>query len=282
MTALENIRLPKGHLIGIQNAKTQAGEALGFLTGVMYLAPHALSGFNVCASSSPDCRRDCLYSSGRGKLPTTKDARLTRTRLYFEAREAFMQKLIYEIAALMALAFANGLRLAIRLNGTSDILWERVTAAHTAARHTSIMQEFPLVQFYDYTKHEKRRAIPGNYHLTFSAQSHTLEKAFAFIAEGRAVCAVVSEATHARLLEGATRSQSNMRFHDAASHDARFLDPPNSVGLLVPKGTLRRETPQTSTLILSEQAAIELGARAFRAHNATRVSRLVFRGEAFA
>lgn len=278
MLDTSKVRLPRGHLIGLHNAKTTKGEALGWLTGIMYLAPHILSGRNVCPASSPSCRADCLFTSGRGALPTTRDARLTRTRLYFEAREAFMQKLALEIAALEALATEHGMRLAIRLNGTSDILWERARiTGHFAA--PSLMHAFPRVRFYDYTKlhpDNRSRNRAGNYDLTFSAEAHTIDRALEALERGWNIAAVVQPETHARLLEGAQRAQANMRFHDATAHDLRFLDPPASIGLLVPKGKLRKQTPQTSTLILSEQAATHLG---FAAHRRLqRVSRFEFRG----
>ena len=48
--------------------------------------------------------------------------------------------------------------LLVRLNGTSDIKLENY----------GIIQAFPNVQFYDYTKLSNRRNVPANYDLTFS------------------------------------------------------------------------------------------------------------------
>jgi hypothetical protein len=54
----------------------------------------------------------------------------------------------------------------VRLNGTSDIAWERVDP--------DLFQLFSGVQFYDYTKSPQRMRnyltglLPENYHLTFS------------------------------------------------------------------------------------------------------------------
>jgi hypothetical protein len=63
----------------------------------------------------------------------------------------------------------------VRLNGTSDILWERVTVSiplehGCSVEFKNVMAPFPDVQFYDYTKHNpaKRTKLPANYHLTYS------------------------------------------------------------------------------------------------------------------
>ena len=48
--------------------------------------------------------------------------------------------------------------LLVRLNGTSDIRFENY----------GIIQSFPAVQFYDYTKLANRKNVPANLDLTFS------------------------------------------------------------------------------------------------------------------
>ena len=60
---------------------------------------------------------------------------------------------------------------AIRLNGTSDIVWERTPVVIDGVKIASnIMELFASVQFYDYTKYPlaKRALLPNNYDLTFS------------------------------------------------------------------------------------------------------------------
>lgn len=251
---LTGYRTRRGDLLGVHNAKTILGESLGVLTAIMYLAPHELSGWNVCPMASADCVRDCLFTSGRGAMQRTKDARLARTRRFFEARGAFMHQLSTEISILEAVAERHKMRLAVRLNGTSDILWERTPAPVAIQRaKNNLMDQFPRVQFYDYTKHTpaKRRALPSNYSLTFSAQSETIASAMHALEAGWNVAAVVTGETHAKLIE-------RPGFHDASAHDVRFLDPAPSVGLLLPKGSLRKHTPQSSGMIISEAQALEL------------------------
>ena len=104
----------------IANAKKQTG--LSYLGGVstsakimhsqefshqhtyaIYLAPASLSGYNVCSHSTPECRMGCLNTSGRAGIEiftgTTmiSNARIKKTRLFFEETEFFMAWMIAEI-----------------------------------------------------------------------------------------------------------------------------------------------------------------------------------------
>ena len=38
-----------------QDSKTVKGEKLGYLTGILYLAPHKISGSNLCPHATPGC-----------------------------------------------------------------------------------------------------------------------------------------------------------------------------------------------------------------------------------
>ena len=68
------------------------------------------------------------------------DARKLRTRLWLNAPETFIEILYKEIRALLSRATKQGKRLALRLNGTSDVDW------------CDVYEAFPEVQFYEYTK----------------------------------------------------------------------------------------------------------------------------------
>ena len=73
-----------------------------------------------------------------------------------------MAILVRDIKRLEKRAAKLGLKLAIRLNGTSDVQWEIKWIDGW-----NLMGIFPDVQFYDYTKIPGRWP-PANYHLTFS------------------------------------------------------------------------------------------------------------------
>jgi hypothetical protein len=70
------------------NPKTRKGEAKGWLTAILHLAPSSLSGFNVCPWSDR-CEDPCLNTAGRGAMSNIQRAGLRKTRLFFEDRQAF-------------------------------------------------------------------------------------------------------------------------------------------------------------------------------------------------
>ena len=147
-------------LLTTQNYKTTKGEKLGVLTGILYLAPAKISGYEVCPKRSKGCTEACLYTAGMGAFSTVQQARINKTKEFFEHRTNFIMQLRKDIKALVRKAEKLNMTPAVRLNGTSDIEWTRF----------GIIDEFPNVQFYDYTKvlNRLKKDIPANYHITFS------------------------------------------------------------------------------------------------------------------
>ena len=204
------------------------------------LAPAKTSGYQVCASSSAECRQHCIHTSGRGhetSLPYNPIwvARALKTMWFFRDRTAFMDKLYRDIA--------NNRDSRIRLNVFSDWMWERQSlrvSSEYAKRYgtgeglfSSVMEIFPDTQFYDYTKHFARvlRPRPRNYHLTFSLSEANRSQAEQVLQSGGNIAAVVTE--KAGYLLG-------YPIIDGDLSDLRFLDPKGSVVGLKPKGSLRK------------------------------------------
>lgn len=206
------------HLLGKDNIKLRKGEKRGWKGLGLSLAPADLSGYEVCASRSPDCTAHCIFTSGRGLFFTTMWGRIFRTIWFFRDRKGFMDRLMTEIQANQDAA--------IRLNVFSDWQWER--------QFPEIFGDFPNVQFYDYTKHHKRmfRDRPGNYHLTFSLHENNRDQALSVLASGMNVSAVL------RSVEGTLFGYPVI---DGDEHDLRFLDPRPCVVGLKPKGSLRKD-----------------------------------------
>ena len=152
------------------DAKTVKGEALGFLTGILYLAPAKSSGYQMCPMASiAQCEASCLNTAGRGQQRGVQLARVSKTLWLMKERESFMQLLVKNIVALQRKADKLGLIAKVRLNGTSDIRWERVEFTDVDGKYyVNIMERFPNVSFYDYTKDANRDDLPTNYDLTFS------------------------------------------------------------------------------------------------------------------
>lgn len=162
------------------NPKLMKGEKKGYLSFVLHLAPADLSGHNTCPKATAGCKQACLNTAGRGGIfkkgestNVIQQARIRKTKMFFENRDQFMQDLFYDIQAGVKQAAKLGLTPAFRLNGTSDISWEKYKLPNGA----NIFENFPDVQFYDYTK-VRGRKVSGikNYHLTFSrAESNEMD-----------------------------------------------------------------------------------------------------------
>jgi hypothetical protein len=152
------------------DAKTIKGEAVGFLTGILYLAPANTTKWNTCSmAATAKCDVGCLFTAGRGAMNSVAQARINKTVWFFTERNSFMQQLVVDIAKLIKKARKLGLTPLVRLNGTSDIRWETVGFVDVdGIEYNSIFDAFPDVQFYDYTKDANRKGLPLNYDLTFS------------------------------------------------------------------------------------------------------------------
>jgi len=203
-------------LLGIANTKTMKGEKLGFRTYIMHLAPSTLSGYQVCPMASPGCASACLNLSGMGRFSNVQKARIAKTKLFFEDRGAFMFKLLKEIRAAIRSSQKAGLTPVFRLNGTSDIRWETISVFADGFWHNNIMDAFPSVQFYDYTKIPNRRDIPANYHPTFSRSEMNELEALQVLSSGKMNVAVVFDELPVKW--------AGVKVVDGTETDLRFLD----------------------------------------------------------
>ena len=151
------------------NAKINKSTKKGFWTYGIHLAPAKLSGHNVCAWASKGCASACLNTAGRGRMTPIQESRIKKTRWFYNERENFMLQLVKEIGNAIKLAIKKSQTPCFRLNLTSDLAWES-----QKFNGVKLMEIFPDVQFYDYTKSVRRMErylagkFPPNYHLTFS------------------------------------------------------------------------------------------------------------------
>ena len=213
------------------NAKTVKGQSKGYLTGILYLAPGRLSGLvNVCPHASKACDALCLYYAGRGAFNSVQKARTAKTVFYVKDRESFLSTLKDNVASVIRKAKSKGMRATVRLNGTSDIGWERY----------SVIQAFKRTRFYDYTKNPKRMhafldgQMPSNYSLTFSRSEENEAECLAILARGGNV-AVVFRKTLPKTWQG-------YRVINGDKNDLRFLDPKGVVVGLKAKGKAKADT----------------------------------------
>ena len=211
-----------GYLLDASNPKVIKSLGLHVLNLIMHLAPADSSGYEVCHCRSLGCTKACLNTSGHGGIgdydtSVLHRCRIARTRLLFEQPRVFLKILILEIQKGQRKARKMGMALAIRLNGTSDILWEK--------RAPQLFEIFPDVQFLDYTKFTcvMRPIIPVNYHLTYSrSENTTIEDIHREIDFGRNVAVVFSTPE----LLGTVIANGWLEFKviNATTHDLRYQD----------------------------------------------------------
>ena len=162
------------YLAGVNsNSKTVKGNKLNYDTLILYLAASDMSGYNLCPMATEGCKKACLVSSGRARIVSTKEkinavtwARLKKTWLFYANRKFFNAWLFAEIAAAKQLAKKRNKNFAVRLNGTSDLPLQMFSVDGK-----SVLETFPEIQFYDYTKTLKqmRNGVAyDNYDVTFS------------------------------------------------------------------------------------------------------------------
>lgn len=219
------------------DAKTIKGEKRGILTGILYLAPWNLSGYMVCPKASQGCIAGCLNTAGRGIYKKTQDARIRKTKFFFENRDAFMALLVSNIEALVRKARRENMIAAMRLNGTSDIAWEKIRCVRNGRPHRNLFAAFPDIQFYDYTKVLGRNVkdIP-NYHLTFSLSENNEKDAAKALQMGYNVAVVMNLRRKAPKPE----AWAGMPVINGDSDDIRFMDKKGgNIIALVAKGKAR-------------------------------------------
>jgi hypothetical protein len=213
------------------NAKTVKGQKRGFMTGILYLAPDRISGlFNACPNASNGCRNLCLYYAGRGAFNSVQKARTAKTVFYVKDRESFLATLTENVASVIRKAKAKKMHPVIRLNGTSDIGWERYT----------VIQAFKTTRFYDYTKNYDRMMafldgkLPSNYSLTFSRSETNETQCLDVLSRGGNVAVVFRKAlpTH----------WNGFPVINGDENDLRFLDPKGVVVGLTAKGKAKTDT----------------------------------------
>lgn len=169
---LKALGLTYKRILGTASAKTVKGEKIGYLTAIIYLKPDEI----ICSmAKTAGCMFGCLQSAGRGAFNSVQLARIAKTEYYKHHQMAFMLSICADIWTMQRRADKLGLQLLVRPNGTSDILYENIDVIDGK----NIFQLFPMVQFYDYTKHPARNLTnktADNYDLTYSYSGLTPTK----------------------------------------------------------------------------------------------------------
>jgi hypothetical protein len=225
-------------LLSTANPKIQKGTKKGYLSFILHLAPADLSGHNTCPKATVGCKAACLNTAGRGGMfkkgentNMIQKARIRKTKYFYEDRAGFMLDLAYDIQKAIKFAEKQGLTPVIRLNGTSDLSWEKYEVPVFCTRN--IFELFPTVQFYDYTKVLGRKVADiKNYHLTFSKADGNDADVARAINAGMNVAAVFDQVP---------AEYKGREVIDADETDLRFLDPKGVIAGLKAKGRAKKD-----------------------------------------
>ena len=166
---------PQKKLLGSGTYKMSKSQKFKYLSEILHLAPANIGGVNICPNASPVCIDLCLNTSGRGQMNTVQKSRLNKKFYFLADRLKFLNHLDHEIKLSYARASRKGFKYTVRLNGTSDLPFER----YKLENGLNLMDNNPQVQFIDYTKVtnrlDKKNKIPKNYSLTYSQAENNLK-----------------------------------------------------------------------------------------------------------
>ena len=218
-----------------QSAKMVLNEKAGnVITYSLYLAPWNLaSGDGLIINTCPrgkNCAPFCLNFAGRNKADVLlngikgskiNSARIKKTRFFYTNRYDFMRVLCYELERTRALAERMGMGFSVRLNCTSDL-----SPLSFKLGNKNILELYPDVIFYDYTKVEGRdelTRIYPNYNLTFSYDGYNWDTCVDFLESGVNVAVVFESDVVPVAFRG-------YRVIDMTKTDLRYLDPKSNDG----------------------------------------------------
>ena len=217
-----------------KSAKMMKSYTHNVATYCVYLALANMAGrtkkgtrINVCPMSQ-HCKELCLNSAGHNKadiLSNGKEnvresliniSRIKKTKLFYNDRDLYMDILIHEINRDRSYAERHGMEFSVRLNGTSDLSPEIMKKDGK-----NILEIFPDVQFYDYTKVYNRTKLMKfypNYDITFSYDGYNWDQCEQFLNDGGKVAVVFDSETMPKTYKG-------YKVIDANGYDMRYLDP---------------------------------------------------------
>lgn len=205
------------------------------MTYNIYLAPATLArdekhpNLNVCPFSK-NCAKSCLNGSGHNKCDIlargiehskTNISRIKKTHLFYDEREVFMSLLIHELKRYKEKSKSLGMDFSVRLNCTSDLSPELFKI-----NGVNILEMFPNVKFYDYTKEPKRLKIQkkyDNYDVTFSFDGENWDICEKYLKQGGKV-AVVFDCFDNNKKQILPKFYKGYKVIDGNTNDMRYLN----------------------------------------------------------
>ena len=234
------------NLLTVGNPKVLKGMKQGYMTYILHLAPASLSGYNTCPKATAGCKFACLNTAGRGGMfkkgestNVIQNDRIRKTKMFFENRAEFMASLIKDIELAIKQSIKKDLIPVFRLNGTSDISWEKYKVIRNGVVYRNIFDAFSQFQFYDYSKILGRKvALNDNYDLTFSAADGNDADVQKAILQGYNIATVFG----VKKTEPLPKTYFSRTVINGDDSDLRFLDRRGVVVGLYAKGKAKKDT----------------------------------------
>jgi hypothetical protein len=233
-------------LLSVGNPKVLKGLKQGYNTYILHLAPADLSGYQTCPKATSGCKAACLNTAGRGGMfkkgentNTIQQARIRKTKMFFENRSEFMVQLVKDIELGIKQSIKKDLVPVFRLNGTSDLSFEKYEVVRNGVLYRNIFDAFADIQFYDYTKVLGRKVNNiKNYSLTFSAADGNDNDVMKAIAQGYNIATVFG----IKKTEPMPEYYNGLPVFNGDESDLRFLDPKGVIVGLYAKGKAKKDT----------------------------------------
>ena len=234
------------NLLTVGNPKVLKGMTQGYMTYILHLAPANLSGYETCPKRIAGCTSACLNTAGRGGMfkkgeftNVIQKARIRKTKMFFEDRNTFINLLVKDIELGIKQSARLNLTPVFRLNGTSDLAFEKYEVVRNGRLYRNIFSAFSEVTFYDYTKilGRKIKEIP-NYSLTFSAADGNDADVAKAIVQGYNIATVFGIKKTLPMPE----TYLGLPVFNGDESDLRFLDPKGVVVGLYAKGKAKKDT----------------------------------------
>lgn len=215
---------------GSTNAKTIKNDLETF---ILYMAPSDLSGFNVCPFASKGCIKGCLNTAGMGIFSNVQKARINKTKFWGYDRSNFYIQLANELLKIHDKAIKKGIKIAIRLNGTSDI--DHLDLLRRYSGIDFLETFYDNLLFYDYTKNYNhiRKYLGSTYKLTFSRSETNENDAYLTLKNGGNIAVVFANEL--------PEFWHGYKVINGDDTDLRYFDPENVVIGLYAKGKAKKD-----------------------------------------
>jgi hypothetical protein len=230
---------------GATNAKTAKNE---LETYILYMAPsNIVPGVDLCPFASPECRALCLNTAGRGIFSNVQLSRINKTELWRDNREQFYLQLGNELLKIHDQSIKQNKKIAIRLNGTSDVDHLGLLLRYTGIIFLDVF--YSDLIFYDYTKNinHVKKYKNSRYHLTFSRSECNDQQVEQAINLGVNIAVVFRNQLPA--------TYKGLQVINGDLSDLRINDPKNCIIGLIAKGKAKKQ--KSNFVVSTEKTMLE-------------------------